>query len=162
MQAHTKCAYTTQAASDMRADAVLDRNYLIARLRQLEGQKNVNDCHIDLDSDSNNSPESSVDGPNQSTPTDRLTTNILEVKGGGSTTSGKGGKRQARGQGSGKRGRTRAAKDTDNKIVVKSTALSGATDSQPPPPPPSTLEKIIQQMQQLQQLVSGLANRAER
>ncbi|KAF8477537.1 hypothetical protein BDZ91DRAFT_806803 [Kalaharituber pfeilii] len=104
----------------------------------------------------------SQDGPNQSTPTDRLTTNILEVKGGGSTTSGKGGKRQARGQGSGKRGRTRAAKDTDNKIVVKSTALSGATDSQPPPPPPSTLEEIIQQMQQLQQLVSGLANRAER
>ncbi|KAF8468456.1 hypothetical protein BDZ91DRAFT_793289 [Kalaharituber pfeilii] len=143
MQAHTICAYTTQAASDMRADAVLDRNYLIARLRQLEGQKNVNDCHIDLDSDSNNSPESSVDG-------------------GGSTTSGKGGKRQARGQGSGKRGRTRPAKDTDNKIVVKSTALSGATDSQPPPPPPSTLEEIIQQMQQLQQLVSGLANRAER
>ncbi|KAF8454866.1 hypothetical protein BDZ91DRAFT_786463 [Kalaharituber pfeilii] len=99
-------------------------------------------------------------GPNQSTPTDRLTTNILEVKGGGSTTSGKGGKRQARGQGSGKRGRTRAAKDTDNKIVVKSTALFGATDSQPPLPPPSTLEEIIQQMQQLQQLVSGLANRA--
>ncbi|KAF8466143.1 hypothetical protein BDZ91DRAFT_783006 [Kalaharituber pfeilii] len=105
---------------------------------------------------------SSVDGPNPSTATDRLTTNILEVNGGRSTACGKGGKWQARGQGSGKRGRTRAAKDTDNKIVVKSIALSGATDSRPPPPPPSTLEEVIQQMQQLQQLVSGLANRAER
>ncbi|KAF8457914.1 hypothetical protein BDZ91DRAFT_502000 [Kalaharituber pfeilii] len=42
----------------------------------------MNDYHIDLDSDSNNSPKSSIDGPNQSTLTDRLTTNILEVKGG--------------------------------------------------------------------------------
>ncbi|KAF8465678.1 hypothetical protein BDZ91DRAFT_221111 [Kalaharituber pfeilii] len=74
---------STRGWKKLSSGQILDRNYLIAWLRQLEGQKNVNDCHIDLDLDSNNSPESSVDGPNQSTPTDRLTTNILEVKGGG-------------------------------------------------------------------------------
>ncbi|KAF8470089.1 hypothetical protein BDZ91DRAFT_792109 [Kalaharituber pfeilii] len=48
----------------------------------------MNTLHT-LYNDSNNSPESSVDGLNQSSPTDRLTISILEVKGGGQLLVGK-------------------------------------------------------------------------